>query len=87
MLCCALFHHQRARYRIQVRATDRGSPGLHADVEVELEVVDRNNKPPLWEQQVYGPIYVKENAPQGEIVTSVRARLVDLQLATRFGST
>lgn len=67
---------QKARYRIQVRATDWGSPALHADVDVELEVVDRNNKPPLWEQQVYGPIYVKENAPQGEIVTSVRARFV-----------
>ena len=39
--------------------------------------MDRNNKPPLWEQQVYGPIYVKENAPQGEIVTSVRARFVE----------
>ena len=60
-----------------MRATDWGSPALHADVDVELEVVDRNNKPPLWEQQVYGPIYVKENAPQGEIVTSVRARFVE----------
>ena len=39
--------------------------------------MDRNNKPPIWEQQEYGEIYVKENAPQGEIVTTVRARLVD----------
>lgn len=39
-------------------------------------MVDRNNKPPVWDHQTYGPIYVKENAPQGEIVTTVKARLV-----------
>ena len=43
---------------------------------MELVVVDQTNKPPVWEQQTYGPIYVKENAPQGEIVTTVRARFV-----------
>jgi hypothetical protein len=43
---------------------------------VELDVVDRNNKPPIWEQQSYGPVYVKENASQGQIVTTVRARFV-----------
>ena len=39
-------------------------------------VVDRNNKPPIWDQQNYGPIYVKENAAVGSIVTSVKARFV-----------
>ena len=39
-------------------------------------MVDRNNRPPVWDQQSYGPIYVKENAPQGKIVTTVRARFV-----------
>ena len=59
-----------------MRASDRGGPALHADVEVELVVVDRNNKPPIWDQQNYGPIYVKENAAVGSIVTSVKARFV-----------
>ena len=59
-----------------MRASDRGQPALHADVEVELVVVDRNNKPPIWDQQNYGPIYVKENAVPGILVTSVKARFV-----------
>ena len=67
---------KRPRFRIRVRATDRGTPELYADVDVELDVVDRNNRPPVWDQQSYGPIYVKENAPQGKIVTTVRARFV-----------
>ena len=61
---------------IRVRATDGGSPPLDADVDVELDVVDRNNKPPVWEQRAYGPIYVKENAAAGTTVTTVRARFV-----------
>ena len=43
-------------------------------------MVDRNNRPPVWDQPTVGapisPIYVKENAPQGHIVTTVRARFV-----------
>jgi hypothetical protein len=57
-----------------VRATDGGFPPLFADVDVELEVVDRNNKPPIWDKKTLGrEIYVRENAPQGEKVTEVRA--------------
>ena len=71
---------KRQKYRIRVRATDRGIPKLSADVDVELDVVDRNNRPPIWDQPAVGapisPIYVKENAPQGHIVTTVRARFV-----------
>ena len=69
---------KRPKFRIRVRATDRGIPELYADVDVELDVVDRNNKPPIWEQTTYGPIYVKENEPQGHIVTTVRARFVHM---------
>ena len=48
-------------------------------------VVDRNNKPPIWDQQSYGPIYVKENAVPGIVVTSVKARFVlDLRELQRF---
>lgn len=71
---------KRQKYRIRVRATDRGIPKLSADVDVELDVVDRNNRPPIWDQPAVGapisPIYVKENAPQGHVVTTVRARFV-----------
>ena len=67
-----------------MRASDRGNPPLHADVEVELDVVDRNNKHPGWDQQVYGPIYVKENSTPGHTVTAVKARFV---LDVRFRNT
>ena len=66
---------QKESYKFQIRATDSGSPPLHADVDVELEVVDRNNKPPVWDQSVYGPIYLKENTQPGGHVISVKARL------------
>ena len=49
---------------------------LHADVDVELDVVDRNNKPPVWDANVYGPIHIKENVTVGTVVTSVKARFV-----------
>lgn len=71
-----MFCHQRDRYRLRVRASDRGIPVLSADVDVDLDVVDRNNKPPVWDANVYGPIHIKENVTVGTIVTSVKARFV-----------
>lgn len=59
-----------------MRASDKGIPPSFADVDVELDVVDRNNKPPIWEEGVYGPIRIKENVTVGTIVTAVRARFV-----------
>ena len=61
---------------MRVVAADRGDPPLWAEVDVELDVVDRNNKPPLWDLTNYGPIYVKENVTVGTVVTSVKARSV-----------
>nr|XP_012151862.1 PREDICTED: neural-cadherin-like [Megachile rotundata] len=60
-------------YRLRVRASDRGTQVLHADVDVELDVVDRNNKPPVWDKNVYGPTHIKENVTVGTVVTSVKA--------------
>lgn len=76
-----LFHptsivEQRDRYRLRVRASDKGDPPTHADVDVELDVVDRNNKPPIWDRSVYGPIHIRENVTVGTVVTSIKARLV-----------
>ena len=59
-------------------AEDRGSPILSRTVEVQIDVVDRSNKPPVWDQAIYGPIYVKENEAVGTTVTSVKARSVGL---------
>ncbi|CAF4759505.1 unnamed protein product [Pieris macdunnoughi] len=65
----------RDRYRLRVRASDRGDPPSSADVDVELDVVDRNNKPPIWDMSTYGPVHIKENVTVGTVVTSVKARL------------
>jgi len=51
-----------------------GASPLSRTVEVQIDVVDRSNKPPVWDQVVYGPIYVKENTAIGETVTTVKAR-------------
>lgn len=59
-----------------MRASDRGAPPSSADVDVELDVVDRNNKPPIWDMTTYGPVHIKENVTVGTVVTSVKARLV-----------
>lgn len=67
---------QRDRYRLRVRASDRGYPPSHADVDIELDVVDRNNKPPLWDRDTLSPIHIKENVTVGTVVTSVKARFV-----------
>jgi hypothetical protein len=67
---------QRDRYRLRVRASDRGEPPSSADVDVELDVVDRNNKPPIWDLNMYGPIHIRENVTVGTVVTTVKARFV-----------
>lgn len=67
---------QREKYRLRVRASDKGIPPSYADVEVELDVVDRNNKPPIWDKSIYGPTYIKENVTVGTVVTSIKARWV-----------
>jgi hypothetical protein len=53
-----------------------------------MDVVDRNNRPPIWETPAVGaptsPIYVKENAPQGHVVTTVRARFVYINISANY---
>lgn len=58
-------------------AQDKGYPPLSRTVEVQIDVVDRANNPPVWDHTIYGPIYVKENMPVGGKVVSVKARSVN----------
>ena len=57
-------------------ALDKGFPPLSRIVEVQIDVVDRANNPPVWDSVSYGPILVKENMPVGAKVLSVKARSV-----------
>lgn len=56
-------------------ARDKGYPPLSRSVEVQIDVVDRANNPPVWDHVVYGPIEIKENTNVGAKVVSVKARL------------
>ncbi|XP_069950928.1 neural-cadherin-like isoform X3 [Cherax quadricarinatus] len=63
----------RESYRLTAVAQDRGFPPLSRTVDVQIDVVDRANNPPVWTQSIYGPIYIKENLPVGAGVISVKA--------------
>ena len=67
---------KRETYKLEAVAQDRGFPPLSRTVEVQIDVVDRANNPPVWDQVVYGPINVKENKNIGDKVVSVKARSV-----------
>ncbi|KAH9632744.1 hypothetical protein HF086_013116 [Spodoptera exigua] len=78
--CSTVSPTEPVLYRLRVRASDRGDPPSSADVDVELDVVDRNNKPPIWDMTTYGPVHIKENVTVGTVVTSVKARTVEVQI-------
>ncbi|XP_066147632.1 neural-cadherin isoform X5 [Euwallacea fornicatus] len=63
----------RESYRLEATAKDKGFPPLSRSVEVQIDVVDRANNPPVWDHVVYGPIYIRENFPVGAKVVSVKA--------------
>lgn len=75
---------QQEKYKLRVRASDKGVPPSYADVDVELDVVDRNNKPPIWDRPIYGPVHILENVTVGTVVTSVKARFVFKLLNIHF---
>lgn len=55
---------------------DQGRPPLTSEVLVELNIVDRANRPPVWDQRVYEPKKIPENISVGQTVYSIKARLV-----------
>ncbi|XP_025153787.1 neural-cadherin isoform X1 [Harpegnathos saltator] len=63
----------RETYKLEAMAQDKGFPPLSRTVEVQIDVVDRANNPPVWDHVVYGPIYIKENMAVGAKVVSVKA--------------
>lgn len=78
IILCVCVCVQRETYKLEAMAQDKGYPPLSRTVEVQIDVVDRANNPPVWDNTVYGPIYVKENMPVGGKVVSIKARSVSL---------
>lgn len=63
----------RDTYHLRALASDRGIPSHSATVDVLIEVVDRANNPPIWDQPIYGPISIRENLEVGRKVISIKA--------------
>lgn len=59
-------------------AQDKGATPFSRKVEVQIDVVDRANNPPVWDHPSYGPIFCKENVAIGARVVSIKARSVTL---------
>ncbi|XP_076325233.1 neural cadherin isoform X1 [Tachypleus tridentatus] len=64
----------RDQYNLRAIAFDKGIPQHRATVDVAIDVVNRDNNPPVWDQPVYGPITIKENMEVGQKVISIKAR-------------
>ncbi|XP_030648874.1 protocadherin gamma-C5-like [Chanos chanos] len=68
----ALDREQHAVYTIQIVAVDSGSPRLTSEKEITVDILDVNDNPPRFAQQLY-TVYVKENRVPGSILCSVSA--------------
>ncbi|KAK8735113.1 hypothetical protein OTU49_005498, partial [Cherax quadricarinatus] len=63
----------RGEYEVIVTATDQGQTPLTSEVLVRLSIVDRANRPPVWDQRVYEPKRISENISVGQTVYSIKA--------------
>jgi len=61
-------------YQFFVRAIDSGNPPLHSDVPVEIYIMSHLDKPPVFEKRD-SIVYIAENGPVGEVVTTLKANL------------
>ncbi|KAG8184279.1 hypothetical protein JTE90_004606 [Oedothorax gibbosus] len=64
----------REQYFLRAEATDRGVPSRKTSVNVIIEVVDRKNNPPIWDQPIYGPIFIEESIQPGQKIAALKAR-------------
>ncbi|XP_032512432.2 fat-like cadherin-related tumor suppressor homolog isoform X2 [Danaus plexippus] len=62
-----LDRESKPAYVLEVRARDRGLPALEATAVVNVEVLDANDNPPLFEKTNYTEV-VQENKPLGHTI-------------------
>ncbi|XP_036069769.1 protocadherin gamma-C5 isoform X10 [Oryzias melastigma] len=72
----ALDRESCPRYKIEIMATDSGSPPLSSKKTVFVGVTDVNDNPPVFTQRSYN-VYLKENGVPGSILFSVSASDLD----------
>jgi hypothetical protein len=61
-------------YQFFVRAQDGGNPPLHSEVPVEIYIMSHLDRPPVFEKRD-SIVYIAENGPVGEVVTTLKASL------------
>ena len=62
---CHLFTDNQM-FQFFVRATDRGTPALYADVAVDVYIMSSNDVPPIFERN-NDKILLPEEAPPGRV--------------------
>ncbi|KAG9259655.1 protocadherin Fat 1 isoform X1 [Astyanax mexicanus] len=71
-----LDHEEKSQHKLVVRAVDGGVPALSSEVTVTIDVIDLNDNPPVFSQNVYETA-ISELAPRGHFVTQVQASDAD----------
>uniref|UniRef100_A0AAR2L2E2 FAT atypical cadherin 1a n=1 Tax=Pygocentrus nattereri TaxID=42514 RepID=A0AAR2L2E2_PYGNA len=71
-----LDHEEKTQHKLTVRAVDGGVPALSNEVTVTIDIMDLNDNPPVFSQNVYEAA-VSELAPRGHFVTQVQASDAD----------
>ncbi|KAM9498247.1 protocadherin gamma-C5-like isoform 23-T23 [Salvelinus alpinus] len=64
-------------YRIELEASDSGSPALTSNKIITVNILDVNDNPPVFSQPSY-TVYVRENNAAGSIMCSVSASDPDI---------
>ncbi|XP_045080324.1 protocadherin gamma-C5-like isoform X21 [Coregonus clupeaformis] len=64
-------------YRIELEASDSGSPALTSNKIITVDILDVNDNPPIFSQPSY-TVYVRENNAAGSIMCSVSASDPDI---------
>ncbi|XP_061755828.1 protocadherin gamma-C5-like [Nerophis ophidion] len=68
----ALDRESVSEYKIEITATDSGSPPLSSKKTISVSITDVNDNPPVFSQSSYN-VYLKENGVAGSILYSVSA--------------
>ncbi|CDQ76461.1 unnamed protein product [Oncorhynchus mykiss] len=65
-----------SEYKIEITATDSGSPPLTTKKTIPVSIIDINDNPPKFTQPSYN-VFLKENGPPGSLLSSVSASDLD----------
>ncbi|XP_030648877.1 protocadherin gamma-C5-like [Chanos chanos] len=64
-------------YRIELKASDSGSPALSSFNTITVKVLDVNDNAPIFSHPLY-TVYARENCPPGSLLSSVSASDMDI---------